>query len=235
MERNRPHEAATALWLSPRRPDVPSPCTCTLCTRGSGVTLGRDRLRHRPTPRRGVPHRILPRSRMEVLQLRRFSKRSRRARREPPITFRGVVARLAEELGSRFVSGFEDMSPMDRLSILSIKRSELIKDWHTLWRKHDLDAVVCPPAPNTAVEYDMYGLTPYTRFLNLLDVSLLPVGTELWLISLINGCNSIQLVSSHFIEQGDTPNVKRQYGQFVPDCELEPNPIYRLWMLTSRR
>jgi hypothetical protein len=54
----------------------------------------------------------------------------------------------------------------------------------------------------------MYGLTPYTSFLNLLDLSLPPVAPELWLIALINGCNSIQLVSSHFVEQANFPMSK---------------------------
>jgi amidase len=124
---------------------------------------------------------------------------------EPPIPSRAVVAKLAEELGSRFVPEFEDMAPLERLSILNIERGEIIKNWHTLFRKYDLDAVICPPAPNTAVEHDMYGLTPYTSFLNLFDISLLPVATELWLIALINGRNSIQPVSSHFVEQGNFP------------------------------
>jgi amidase len=90
---------------------------------------------------------------------------------EPPIASRAVVAKLVQELGSRFVPGFEGMAPLDRLSILNIKRGEIIKHWHALWQKYDLDAVICPPAPNTAVEHDMYGLTPYTSFLNLVDVS----------------------------------------------------------------
>jgi amidase len=89
---------------------------------------------------------------------------------EPPIASRAVVAKLVQELGSRFVPGFEGMAPLNRLSILNIKRGEIIKYWHTLWQKYDLDAVICPPAPNTAVEHDMYGLTPYTSFLNLVDV-----------------------------------------------------------------
>ncbi|KAL2783508.1 amidase signature domain-containing protein [Aspergillus keveii] len=88
---------------------------------------------------------------------------------EPPIASRAVIERLAKELGLRFVPGFEDRTPLERLSTLNVKPGEIIKNWHTLWRKYDLDAVICPPAPNTAVERDMYGLTPYTSFLNLLD------------------------------------------------------------------
>jgi hypothetical protein len=39
---------------------------------------------------------------------------------EPPIKSRVVVAKLAEELGSGFVPGLEDMAPLKRLSILNI-------------------------------------------------------------------------------------------------------------------
>ncbi|KAL2834806.1 fatty-acid amide hydrolase [Aspergillus pseudoustus] len=88
---------------------------------------------------------------------------------EPPIASRAVIASLKKGLGSKFVPDFEEMAPLDRLSTLNIKRGEIIADWHRLWRKYNLDAVICPPAQNTAVEHDQYGLTPYTSFLNLLD------------------------------------------------------------------
>ncbi|KAL3443604.1 amidase signature domain-containing protein [Aspergillus insuetus] len=115
---------------------------------------------------------------------------------EPPIASKAVIARLAKELGSGFVPGFEGMALIDRLSILNIKRGEITKNWHTLWRKYDMDAVICPPAPSTAVEHDTYGLTPYTSFLNLLDYPACVIP---------------------FRRARRFPDAKRQKGQFVPD------------------
>jgi amidase len=56
---------------------------------------------------------------------------------------------------------------------LTVKRQELSEDWRRLWSELNLDAVIGPPAQNTAVPHDTYGWPPYTCHLNLLDVSVI--------------------------------------------------------------
>ncbi|KAL2812291.1 fatty-acid amide hydrolase [Aspergillus granulosus] len=134
---------------------------------------------------------------------------------EPPIASRAVVATLAERLGSRYVPGFKDMTPIERLSTLNMERVKINAAWHALWKKHDLDAVICPPAPNTAVEHDKHGLTAYTSFMNLLDYPACVIP---------------------FQKAGKYSDVKMQEGQFVPDyhsAALEGAPC-SVQVFTSR-
>ncbi|GMG26481.1 unnamed protein product [Aspergillus oryzae] len=66
-----------------------------------------------------------------------------------------------------------DMSSMDRLAklaALNTCRAELKEEYREMWKQHNLDLCLAPPAQNTAVAHDAFGPAPYTIFLNCLDV-----------------------------------------------------------------
>ncbi|QMW44036.1 hypothetical protein G4B11_007406 [Aspergillus flavus] len=65
-----------------------------------------------------------------------------------------------------------DMSSMDRLAklaALNTCRAELKEEYREMWKQHNLDLCLAPPAQNTAVAHDAFGPAPYTIFLNCLD------------------------------------------------------------------
>ncbi|KAH8738373.1 amidase signature domain-containing protein [Ilyonectria robusta] len=89
---------------------------------------------------------------------------------EKPIRSQVQIAAQIQEvysMGAQATASTE--TEMDRLAAANIKRSAAIENWRKIWNLYELDAVVGPAAQNTAVEHDMYGLPPYTVFLNVLD------------------------------------------------------------------
>lgn len=89
-----------------------------------------------------------------------------------------------------------DMSSMDRLAklaALNTRRAELKEEYRKMWKQHDLDICLAPPAQNTAVAHDAFGPAPYTIFLNCLDVchleSICVSPADIALVSLM--CHSI--------------------------------------------
>lgn len=71
------------------------------------------------------------------------------------------------------VPDFSHLDRLGRLAALNTKRADLRETWRKMWISHDLDICLAPSAQNTAVPHDMFGLAPYTTFLNCLDVSCL--------------------------------------------------------------
>lgn len=69
-----------------------------------------------------------------------------------------------------FVPDISQLGKLQQYAALSVKRQEISEDWRRIWLELKLDAVIGPPAQNTAVPHDMYGWPPYTAHLNLLDV-----------------------------------------------------------------
>lgn len=63
---------------------------------------------------------------------------------------------------------------LERFAVLNVKRAEFQEAWRKVWVDKQLDAVIGPPAQNTAVEHDQYGLAPYTCIWNFLDVCDVP-------------------------------------------------------------
>ncbi|KAJ9603676.1 hypothetical protein H2200_011862 [Cladophialophora chaetospira] len=72
----------------------------------------------------------------------------------------------------RFVPDISDLGKLQQYAALTVKRQEISEDWRRIWLELNLDAVIGPPAQNTAVPHDTYGWPPYTAHLNLLDVCL---------------------------------------------------------------
>lgn len=105
---------------------------------------------------------------------------------------------------------------IDRLSNANIRRSAAIENWRKIWNLNKLDAVVGPAAQNTAVEHDMYGLPPYTVFLNVLDVSVPLRSAHFWNISQLM-FSSILPASFRLAEQMDQPNPSLTFNPVKPE------------------
>lgn len=52
---------------------------------------------------------------------------------------------------------------------LNVRRAEAAKKYLSLFRDHDLDAILMPPAPHTAVPLDKWSTITYTGLWNYLD------------------------------------------------------------------
>lgn len=91
---------------------------------------------------------------------------------EAPIPARVRMREEMAKLDWSCIADVDSKPGLARLSGLTVKRNEIINAWRKLWQQHQLDAVIGPPAQNTAVEHDEYGIPPYTQLLNFLDVSL---------------------------------------------------------------
>lgn len=89
---------------------------------------------------------------------------------EPDIPSRIRIKSDFAKVKASFAPEARELEGLAKLSLLSRKRAEILENWRKLWNRHQLDAVIGPGAQNTAVEHDMYGVPPYTTFLNLLDV-----------------------------------------------------------------
>lgn len=95
---------------------------------------------------------------------------------EPPVPALLNVQRQVEILrqaGKTYLPDFSHLDRLGRLAALNTKRADLRETWRKMWISHDLDICLAPSAQNTAVPHDMFGLAPYTTFLNCLDVSCL--------------------------------------------------------------
>ncbi|KAJ6110760.1 Amidase [Penicillium sp. IBT 16267x] len=100
---------------------------------------------------------------------------------EPVVPASGLIVKQVETLGKILKSSLPDMSTLDRmekLALLNVRRAELREAYRKLWVQHDLDICIAPPAQNTAVPHDMFGIAPYNTFLNCLDYPscILPFG-----------------------------------------------------------
>ncbi|GFF34571.1 acetamidase [Aspergillus udagawae] len=91
---------------------------------------------------------------------------------EPPVPALIHIKRQVEILKQAGKTSLPDFSHVDRLgklAALNAKRADLRETWRKMWNSHDLDICLAPSAQNTAVPHDMFGLAPYTTFLNCLD------------------------------------------------------------------
>ena len=61
---------------------------------------------------------------------------------------------------------------------LSAARHEIQDQYHKLWAAHDIDAILTPPAPHTAVPLDEWLSISYTCIWNLMDypACIIPTG-----------------------------------------------------------
>ncbi|OAL30462.1 hypothetical protein AYO22_01660 [Fonsecaea multimorphosa] len=92
---------------------------------------------------------------------------------EPPVPSVAAGHRPANFGSYTYVGDIAKLDRLQKYAALTVKRQELSEDWRKIWSEMKLDAVISPPAQNTAVPHDTYGWPPYTCLLNLLDVSLL--------------------------------------------------------------
>lgn len=63
-----------------------------------------------------------------------------------------------------------NLTPVELWGYLNTMGDAILEDWRKLWVKYNLDACVGPPAQGCAIEHDLFGMVPYTCFLNLLNV-----------------------------------------------------------------
>lgn len=61
---------------------------------------------------------------------------------------------------------------------LNKKHQDILTIYNNIWKEHQLDAIIMPPAPHTAVSHDTWGTVSYTVLWNLLDYPgfVIPVG-----------------------------------------------------------
>lgn len=90
---------------------------------------------------------------------------------EPTIPSRTSIVKASEKVSWDFVAKAMEATGLERYAALTVKRTEIADAWRRIWSQHGLDAVISPPAQNTAVEHDGFALPPYTVLQNLLDVS----------------------------------------------------------------
>lgn len=106
---------------------------------------------------------------------------------EPVVPALGHIMKIFEKAARFIKPSLPDMSTLDRmekLALLNVRRAELREAYRKLWVEHDLDICIAPPAGSTAVPHDMFGIAPYTTFLNCLDVGYLILWYEKLLIKL---------------------------------------------------
>lgn len=70
-----------------------------------------------------------------------------------------------------FCRDCDDLEGVPKVAALNLKRRELAEEWRGIWKDERLEAVISPPNQGTASKHDLYGLPPYTVFLNVLNVS----------------------------------------------------------------
>ncbi|KIW89464.1 uncharacterized protein Z519_09620 [Cladophialophora bantiana CBS 173.52] len=88
---------------------------------------------------------------------------------EPPVPSVAAGHRPASFGNYQYVPNIEKLGKLQKYAALTVKRQELSEDWRKMWSEMKLDAVISPPAQNTAVPHDTYGWPPYTCLLNVLD------------------------------------------------------------------
>lgn len=76
--------------------------------------------------------------------------------------------------------GILDGQPMPLKNILDINasRGHYVQLYNDLWRLHNLDLIMLPPAPHTAIPHDTWRSIAYTGMWNFVDcpAMVLPVG-----------------------------------------------------------
>lgn len=90
---------------------------------------------------------------------------------EPDIPSRQRIVDELKRLKSDYLPDLTGLSDLDKLATLTIKKAAAVEGWRRIWQNHRLDAVIGPSAQNTAVQHDLFGVPPYTCFLNVLNVS----------------------------------------------------------------
>ncbi|EXJ73734.1 uncharacterized protein A1O5_03496 [Cladophialophora psammophila CBS 110553] len=88
---------------------------------------------------------------------------------EPPVPSVAAGHRPANFGNYQYLPNIEKLDKLQKYAALTVKRQELSEDWRKMWSELKLDAVISPPAQNTAVPHDTYGWPPYTCLLNVLD------------------------------------------------------------------
>ena len=89
---------------------------------------------------------------------------------EQVIPSRVRILEEKDKIDWSYLADIDQEASLARLAGLNVKRAEIVNSWEALWQRHGLDAAIAPPAQNTAIEHDEYGMPPYTQFLNLIDV-----------------------------------------------------------------
>lgn len=90
---------------------------------------------------------------------------------EPCIPSRQRIVDELKRLKSDYLPDLTGLDDLEKLATLNIKKAAAVEGWRRIWQTHHLDAVIGPSAQNTAVQHDLYGVPPYTCFLNVLNVS----------------------------------------------------------------
>ena len=67
---------------------------------------------------------------------------------------------------------------LKELFTMNHQRSIACKDFNEIWRNHNLDVMLSPPAPHTALPFDQWKVITYTSLLNFYDVPgcIIPIG-----------------------------------------------------------
>jgi amidase len=110
--------------------------------------------------------------------------------------------------------------PLQRLSLLNVKRYEIQDLWKKMWVARGLDAVIGPGAQTTAVEHDMYALAPYTCLFSFLDVSAIvfePSVENQWLTP--KQYPACVIPVGRVENPSPAESVVKRPGQTVPPCE----------------
>ena len=89
----------------------------------------------------------------------------------PAIDYIVKQSETVKRIAKRTIPDMDKLDRMDKLAFLNVRRAELREAYRNLWAQHDLDICIAPPAQNTALPHDKFGIAPYTTFLNCLDVS----------------------------------------------------------------
>ncbi|KAK8061223.1 hypothetical protein PG997_015444 [Apiospora hydei] len=89
---------------------------------------------------------------------------------EPSVPSMAMFAEQAARIGWDFIPTEVDaMDGLGQFGALQNERVDIAESWRKIWAKHELDAVIAPPAQSTAMEHDQQGWPAYSMFLNMLD------------------------------------------------------------------
>jgi amidase len=79
---------------------------------------------------------------------------------------------LVKSISMTVYKELENHKPsLDELFDMNVERAKVVRKYHDLIIKHELDAIVLPTYQSTAQPHDTYGVVPYTVLANLLNVS----------------------------------------------------------------
>ncbi|KAI8716784.1 Amidase [Fusarium sp. LHS14.1] len=88
---------------------------------------------------------------------------------EPCIPSRQRIVDELKRLKSDYLPDLTGLGDLEKLATLNTKKAAAVEGWRRIWQTHHLDAVIGPSAQNMAVQHDLYGVPPYTCFLNVLN------------------------------------------------------------------